>query len=807
MLESEITSLLTTVTGAILTDAWTSVKPRLAVLLRRGGRGQDDHVLAELAELEELRANAASAPGEERDGAAERVEEVLRTLLGTLLAEQSSLAAEVRELRAAASLAEARPLARIAVPSLNDYENNDALLRQMDEAWEAGRTTPGPTVMYVYGSRGVGITALAHQWLLRHRDVFAAGPELSAGMARNAFGELADPLTVLESWFRDLYVPAEELPADPDARVRKFRQVTGEGPVFVLLEDVALASQVEQLLPGSPDSVVLVTSNALLRNLVGRLHAKPFKIEPLGRFHSKRLLVKVGGLAEFETRYAAQIDQVLDVCRGHPLFLRIAGSQMVFDLPHSIDHFATALSDPDRGVGLGAFDVDEHSGAGIFDPVYRHFCDSAPDAALVYRCVGLHPTAEFDADVVRAMTPGLGDTTRERALRALMDANLIERADAGYRTVSGLVHAHAAECARADLPEDERGAVRRRWIQHYVDLAERSDAGLSPRHRHDPAGAYGSYARVAEADQDALVEQLEFRRRTLRIAVRTAYEAQCYDAAWRLPQGMWTFYLRCGFHSDWIETYMVACDAALECGDLLALATMRYGLGYAHLDRWSEALDDPALARDGFEQALDLVRPTPGRLQEAQEEGEGRRRTRSSVLEGMGVLERKLGNHQEALGYFDAAHDALEGIDHPRGRALLDLHRGPVLTALGRHDEAAARLLSARSQFRALPEPDTFNAAKSLARYGDARLAAGHPTEALTAFTEAVSGMDGLRHGHQRAQVLLARGDVLREHGELRQARTDWTEAGALLRRANSSRAQEAARRLADWPDPDGTRT
>jgi len=809
LLESEIASLVTALAGSVLTDAWTSVvRPRLVALWRREGRGQDERVLAE---LEELRSAAAGSAAGDRDGAVERMEELLRSMLGAFLAEQSALAAEVRELRAAATVPAARPPARIAVLlDVDGYENNEQLLRDMGAAWEAGRATAGPTLLFLWGARGVGRTALAERFLLAHRGEFAGGPELRAVLAKDASGRLPDPMAVLEGWFHDLHVPAQEVPADPAARVREFRHVTAEGPVFVLLEDATLASQIDPLLPDSPDGLVVITSTAPMRDLVVRFHAKPFKVKPLERPHSRSLLVNAGGLAAYQARHERAIGQVLDVCQGNPLFLRIAAAQMVFDLPHSIEDFAAALSDPDPGARLGAFDMDDRAGAELFGSGYRELRRRAPDAALIYRCVGLHPTPEFDADVVRAMVPGLGDAARTKALRALMDVGLAERvADDTYRMAGGLVHAHAAESARADMPREEREAVKRRWIQYYVDLVERYDAGLSPRYRYDPAGAYAAYPRVGQAEQDAVVADLTRRRQTLLIAVRTAYEAGradpwAYEAAWRMPQGMWTFLMRCGFHTDWIELYEVACEAALECGDLLALARMRYGLGFAHLDRWSVVSGDPPAAREQFEQALDLVRPRADRPEGSPEEREGRRRTWSSVLEGLGILERKLGNASEALGHFAAARAALDGIDHPRGLALIALHRGPVHTLLGRYDEAAAELLSAEEQFLALS--DTFNAAKARARYGEARLAAGHPAQALASFDQAVAAMSHPRDAHTRAQVLLTRGDLLRERGELPRARTDWTEAAGLFRAVNSSsRAQEADRRLADWPAPDGT--
>ncbi|MFJ2957747.1 hypothetical protein [Streptomyces sp. NPDC087270] len=805
LVEPEIAKLLSALAGKVLSDAWDAgVKPRLAALLRLRGGGQDEQVLGD---LEQARAAAATSAPDEALG---HVADLLRSTLGTLAAEQSSLAAEVRELLATATAARSQPLARIAVSAVDDFENHEEELRQMDAAWEAGRGSPGPTVLFVYGPRGIGLTTLVRQWLLRHRDTFSAGPELSAVLARSATGALPDPAAVFDEWFRLLHVPKQEVPSDLAAKMAKFHQVTAEGPVFVLLEDVALASLAKHFLPASSEAVVVVTGRELMRSLVSDVHAKAFKVGPLLPEYSRRLLISSGRLAPYAASHRAEIDTAVRVCEGNPLLVRIAGAQMLFDQPYGIGEFATALSDHRPEVRLGAFDVDERSGAEIFDAGYQELGRRSPEAAQVYRLLGLHPTAEFDEDVVAAMAPGLDGRTRAKAIRTLRDSSLIERIDGGmYRVISGLVHTHAAECARTDLPGPEREAARRRWVRHYVDLAERFDAGLSPRYRHDPSGAYAGYPPADEDTQDILVEELVRRRHILKAAVRAAYDAGTYDgwyydATWRLAQGLWTFYLRCGFHGDWVEVYELACGAALEDpvrGNLLALARIRYGLGFAFLDRFGPG--DPAAARGQFEQALELCDPALARPETSAADAEGWRRTRSSALEGLGKLADGLGRPEQALAHLDEALAALDGVDHPRGRALIALHRGPVLTKLGRYDDAAAVLATAGAEFLALSPPDTFNAAKASARLAEALLAAGRPDQALAAFDEAVAGLGRPRHGYQRAGVLLARGDLLLARGEVRRARADWSDAAALLRAANSDRVEQARRRLAEHPDPD----
>lgn len=843
--EAELAGLVvsgaTTLAGMIVTDAWSAVKDRVGAMFGRGGRGREESVLRE---LEELRGDltAARARGDEA-GAAEvvaDVERLLRRRLSRLLAEQPSLAGEVRELLTevgntvnngtmvvgdqtqvsnvynyyGVGPAVGRPspqppvpqvarLPRITLRPLRHYQNNDHLLSRMDGIWAACRADGVPTVMYLTGVPGIGTSALVRRWLHSHQDELT-GPQVAAPLGRDAWGNLPEQAEILERWFRELGVPAQDVPADPQDRTEYFRTVVRDLPIVVLLEDVVLASQVRQLLPGSAESVVLITSHSLLPELVGTFDAEPLPMGPLSQEHSRRLLVSVGRMGGDAEGYASELDLITDVCQGLPLALCVAGAQLAVGHPGRIRELAAELSD--ARTRLGAFDVgDELSVSVALGHGYRNL---VPDTAHLYRCLGLHPAAEFEADVVRALLPDWDTTARHEALKQLTAANLIEpsahnqtgdnqtgdnRAGVnGHRMRHTLIHDHALACARTDEPAEVREEVLDRIVEHYVEVAERAEAALSSRYRYDPAGAYVAYAPTGPVDAPAVIAGLERRRESLRNAVRLAHDTGRHDGAWRMAQGLHTFYLRCGLHSDWITTHELACESALECGDLAALARMRFELGFAHLDRWSTVQGDPRAAREQFERALELVGSAGG------QPTEDRRRTESSVLEGLGLAERKLGNASQALAHYTSALAALDGIDHPRGRALLALHRGPVYTDLGRHDEAVRELLSARAQFAALPVRDRYNEARALTRYAEDRRAAGAPESAVRALDEAIEIMTVNGPPYQRAGILLLRGDLRHEQGDRVRATEDWSAAGGLFREGHSLRAREADERLAD---------
>ncbi|MEV5984958.1 tetratricopeptide repeat protein [Streptomyces sp. NPDC052051] len=816
-------SVATTVVGAFATDTYTALKNRLGALFGWGGQEREDSVLRELDELDGDMSLARARGDDARAAAlADRAEELVRDRVRRLLAEQPSSADDVRDLLTGTGdtvihgtmavggqvhvsnvhhhyhgeepavprqpvLTSALPLPYLALGPVLHYQNNEALLLRMNAAWESCRAAQVPTRMYLHGLPGMGTSATAREWLHRRREELTGRPHLTASLGRDAWGNVPEPAAVLERWFGELGVPVEDVPADPGARSAYFRRLVARTPVVLLLEDVVLASQIEPLLPNTPDSVVLITSTSRLPSLVRTLNAEPFEMGPLGLVHSRRLLVEVGRIGADEARYEEELDLITDACGGLPLALCIAGAQLAVGPAGRVRELAVELSD--RTTRLGALDMEEELSSAL-DPGYRAL---APDAAALYRCIGLHPAEEFEVDLVRAMLPDLDAAARSRALRQLTTANLIEPigdGQGGYRVRHRLIHDHALACARADEPVPVQEAIQDRIIGYRLEFVERTEAALSSRHRHDPAGVYAAYAPTGTVDAPALIASLERRRESLENVVRLAHETGRHQQTWRLAQGLHTFYLKCGLHSPWITTHELAVRSAEECRDRMALARMYFELGFAHLDRWSTLQGDPEAARGYFERALELVRPEDGDATEAQ------RRTESSVLEALGLAERKAGDPAGALRHYALGLAALEGIDHPRGRALFALHRGTACTDLRRHDEAKRELLSARDQFAALPVPDPYNQARALTRYAEDRRAAGLPDAAVRALDDATEIMTENGPPYQRASIHLLRGDLLGESGDRHAARRDWTTARDLFLEANSLRAQEADQRL-----------
>lgn len=808
----------------LATDLFHSGKARLRRLLGRAAapEGADPDLPGELEEAREDAA-AARALGDSaaaRDTAA-ALARTLRTALDealrerpaagpelhALLADAVRLAADAQQSQqsqharpAAGPTAPARPAAppqpavmqwparlpRIALRPARHYQNHEELLRRMDAVVADCAATGRQAYLYLTGIPGIGKNATACQWLTRHRHDLT-GPQLDASLARDAWGNTPAATGILERWLRRLGVPAADVPAEPADRLDLLADTLAGSRAVFLLTDVVNPAQVRGLVPALDDSVVLLTSQALLPGLRSAFDAEPLAVDPLGDEHSRRLLYAVARLADEgldgDQDRAAAVKQLTGCCDGHPLALVAVGAQLAVGPPGRIHELAQALSRPETRMRALSMD-EEISLSAALDPGYRGL---DAHSAHVYRCLGLHPTPDFETDVLRAMLPELDLTARHDTLRRLAEANFVEPVSGTrYRFRHGLVHAHALERAQHDEPAAVREAVRGRIADFYLELLERAEAALSDRFRYDPAGAYAGYAPTGPVDEAAVVAGLERRHDALCQAVRLAHGTGRHAHAWRMAQALHTYFLKSCLHTDWIAVHEYGVASARECNDLLALARMHFETGFAHQDRCSSDLGDPRAARDHLAEALRLV------AAEGRAATEAERRTRSSATEALALLAAKTGEPAAALRLLADAESALEGVEHPRGLALLALHRSTSLTRLGEFARAEAEALDARRRFAALPAPDRYNQAKALTRCAEARHAAGRSAEALAALDEALTVLAGTGTPYQTAAIHLLRGTLHHTRGATPAALPDWSAAHTLFTQAGSPRAREA---------------
>ncbi|WP_436774345.1 tetratricopeptide repeat protein [Yinghuangia sp. YIM S09857] len=634
----------------------------------------------------------------------------------------------------------------------------------------------GPTVVVLTGMGGVGKTATALRWLMDVQDRYP-GDHLSIDLRGQEPDASLAPTVVLDRFLRDLGVPAPEIPGDVARLPERFRSLTSGQPVIVFLDNARTAAQVRPLMPGHPDSLVVVTSRYALTGLVASHGAISIPVRPLDEGDAAELLTAMTG-------QTAAASLAARACGGLPIALRVLGAQVVGQVHASLGDAAVAL---DGGGGASGPDWevlevpdDELSVRAVFDASYRSLDATA---RVLYRGVGLHPTPAFDVRAAAAASD-LPTSVVRTGLAALVRASLLER-DSGTELfrMHDLVHAHARDQAAA-APAAECDAAVDRIVGDYLRRAVDGDRAVSGRWRHGPA--FATAAESPYPDAASALDALERDRDNLVSAVRLAARTGRCDVAWQLCEALWGLFFMRRHFADWIETYQLGVEAASAADERVAEARLRLHLAFAHFER-NAGPDDEHQARTGFDVALRLA-------QEA-----AHSRTVSSAYESLGLLALRTGDPARAARDFGDAYRAIEGIDHPRGRALLAHHRGRALAQSGQDAEAVPQLAAAREAFASLGDP--YNEARVATSLGEAHLGAGRPEHALAVLADALPHMTQNKIRHEEARILHLLGNAHAARGAADEAHAAWSRAADTYDEIGDPRADEVRAALTP-PEP-----
>lgn len=655
-----------------------------------------------------------------------------------------------------------------------DFVDRVAVRALLDQMLSGLEQRKAAAVVIVNGPPGVGKTAMVLHYAYARLADFPGG-HFYADMNPLGTRKGRDLGDVLADFLAELGLPADELPSDTSARAARFRSYTSGEPFLVVLDNVVDEEQISHLVPGHPASLVLVTSRRRLEGLPAGTTEVDFV--PLGGLDDEActelFLLAADEIADLEPN---MLRRVIPLCGGLPGAVKIARAHSMDELRGGFRAFAGCLVAADPPVDV--LSIANQSMRRVFDPSYQ-FLD--PVTARLFRALGTHPSHDFAHGLVVRL--GGGSSTGEGALQRLVDAHLLERSMPGRYRMNELLHGYARSLANRPEHEAEREEATRTTTDWYLLRTSAVEALLSDRWRYGPLFADPArLAAVFGGEEDAL-RAFAVELENVLAVVATARERDQHAVVCQFTEALHGVFFRGVAHEKWPTICEWAVEAALSLGEPLLLARMHYEWGFALLSRSRSGELDAA--RSHYKESLKAARMAD------------HPRTVSSALEGLGQVESRKGRPAVASWFFQEALAALEGVDHPRGRALLEYHLGCSASAAERYGEAARRLLRAHRLFRALPVPDHFNEAKSLARYAEMCLDAGRAEEALALLEGAFELLSGEHAPKERAHVLLLRGDVKAACGRREAAVADWREAFDVFIELGSIRADEARRRLA----------
>ncbi|MEV1118042.1 tetratricopeptide repeat protein [Actinosynnema sp. NPDC049800] len=452
------------------------------------------------------------------------------------------------------------------------------------------------TIHAINGMPGVGKTALgthvAHALAPRFPD-----GQLFLDLYGHTPGQKPrTPSDALHSLLLDLGVSPHVLGNHKtvDDRARLWRTLVANRKLLLVFDDAATHDQVTPLLPGAPESLVLITSRNQLPELDG-VHHLTLAVLPLDE--ASQMLLRLAHRAP-DPNEADEVTRVVELCGRLPLAIAITASQLrahpTWSVRHIADLLAAQLAHADDK--LDELDFGGRSVKASFDMSFR---DLPSEQREMFTLLGLHYGPEIDAHAAAAMS----DTTPARARRtldALHSRHLVQETSAGRYRLHDLLRAYAQTHA-VHLDPDHRRRVTTRLLDYYLHTAHTAIGHLPSRkapstHISLTVPAYPSSITDADHAMDWLGTELP----TLVTTIENAHSTHPVHVI-HLSATLHPYFRTAGHWHHAHTIHHAARIAAIQTKDSHAQATALNDLGYVY---WRRGDLDAAV--DAHTEALEL---------------------------------------------------------------------------------------------------------------------------------------------------------------------------------------------------------
>ena len=640
-------------------------------------------------------------------------------------------------------------------------------LCRLDALLAAADRRPTGTIVVIDGGAGVGKTTLAAHWGRRVADRFPDGHLYVNLRGFDPVGRAVAAAEALCGFLEALGVPADDVPADEQTRIRLYRSLTAEKAMLVVLDNASDAEQVRCLLPNGARSTTVVTSRNQLTGLIATDGAHPLTIDVLPVAEARQLLAKRLGNRRLDAEPEA-LEEVIAACARLPLALAVAAAR-VQQTGCSLRAIADELGATSRR--LDALDTGDPTSQvrTVFSWSYHAL---TPQAARLFRRLGLHPGQDVSTPAAASLS-GLPVAKTRQLLAELTRASLVNQHLAGRFTLHDLLRAYATELANADESPPARRTATLRLLDHYTHTAHSASLLLHPARDPIPlpltAPSRGCQPEQL-ADRQTAIAWLTAEYPTLLSLIPHACHAARHAHAWQLAWALDTFLYRAGRWHDQTAAWQTALDAATQLADPAArpYAARTLARGNVQLGRYQEALDALERALDLYSAAGDRTGEAHTRLdlallwvrkgdsRQALEHSRhaldlylttGHRQGQASALNAvswclmeLGELHQAIANGEQALALYQGANDA-------QGEAETWDTLGLAHHFLVAYDRAADCY---RNALKLYPDLGGYERAMTFGHLGDTHHADGDNDAARAAWQRALSILSDLNHPQAR---------------------------------------------------------
>ncbi|MBG0854112.1 tetratricopeptide repeat protein [Streptomyces spinoverrucosus] len=635
-------------------------------------------------------------------------------------------------------------------------------------------------IVVVHGAAGVGKTTLALNAAHRVKDSYPDGQ-----LYVNLQGDGETPKSsreALEDLLLSLDVARADLPADVDGRAARFRSLTNDQRLLIVLDNAHRSEQVRPLLPVGAGCSVLITSRKPLSGITLR---EPVPVSLPDESEALDVLAHYAGRERVTSDPAIALD-ITRFCGRLPLALRIVGSKLAQRPDLSLSDMKARLED--EKLRMRELVLEDESLHACLMLTYRDL-DQATRTVfglIASLAVGRLTNWHFEhAGTARGAAFAVCDELIEVSL---MEVEGGEEASTSYR-VHDLVRVFAAE--QYDLlPPEERGRHEARLVKAYRDAA----VGLAAR-RAPELGAEVSAGEIGDPVGESGAGWVSAEQERLRWAIGRARSLGMNAEAAEIGEALSYFLDDINLSpgaADWLfdappsETRprvlaslrrARASAAVAEGAPDTALTLLGRDEADAGADPVGRARDEMVVARayaakKDFREALDHMTTATDELRAADDPWHV-----LNSLEKLGEFQRWRGRPELAEQSQREALRLAERTGDLRARARLRRTLAETLGYLRRPEEAAPLLESAVRDFRVLNDRRWEGAA--LYALGKIYRLLGRRQEAGERYDRAEEIFGPMGERHWVGRVNNARIRVLAGSGRLDEAAAT---AGAALR-------------------------
>jgi tetratricopeptide (TPR) repeat protein/transcriptional regulator with XRE-family HTH domain len=449
----------------------------------------------------------------------------------------------------------------------------------------AGVTGDGgpPGICVIDGMAGIGKTTLAVHAAHRLAGSFPDGQFFVPLHAHTPGEQPVGPADALANLLLAAGVAVQQIPPGLEARAARWRDHVAGKKILLLLDDAAGHEQVRPLLPGTPGSLVLVTSR---RRLTALEDSAVISLGTLSPAEAVTLLARLAGRSDLGSgtgpagegtgpaENTGPAGEIARLCGYLPLAIGMLARQLRHHPARTgADLVASLAAARDR---LAIMRAENLSVAAAFDLSYA---DLSEDQRRLFRRLGLTPGADIDAYAVAALDDTSLDTARGQ-LDELYDHHLITEPAPGRYLLHDLLREYARALATTDGIGDSREAAGR-LVNYYAHVAATASGFIATwttaGGRLPPARPPASVPRLTSSSEAAA--WLESERPNLHAAVNYAAAQKMPAHAIAIAAAIGGFLRARGHWGQAAEQYRTALTAAREAGDLPGQAGVLDELG------------------------------------------------------------------------------------------------------------------------------------------------------------------------------------------------------------------------------------